>query len=61
MLILTFFCQLLSHNKVKCKIITSHVAGPLVALEVELSSGLSNVLCSLPLLDLAELFLGIFT
>lgn len=42
-------------------VITSHVAGPLVAFKVELTPGLSNVLCGLLLLHLPELLLGIFT
>ncbi len=45
----------------KCYIITGHVARPLVALKVELSSGLSDVLRRLLLLDLPDLSLGIFT
>lgn len=42
-------------------VITCHVAGPLVALEVELPSGLSDVLSRLLLLDLLDLLLGILT
>lgn len=41
--------------------VTGHVAGPLVALKVELSPGLSDVLGRLLLLHLPELLLGIFT
>lgn len=42
-------------------VITGHIAGPLVALEMELTSGLSDVLGRLLLLHLPQLLLGIFT
>lgn len=40
---------------------TRHVAGPLVALEVKLASSLSDVLGRLPLLEIPNLLLSIFT
>lgn len=43
------------------KLVTGHVACPLVALEVEQPSGLSDVLRRLLLLHLHDLLLGIFT
>lgn len=41
--------------------VTGHVAGPLVALEVEVPPGLGNVLRGLLLLHLPQLLLCIFT
>lgn len=43
------------------QVFTRHVAGPLVALEVELPSGLGDVLGRLLLLELTEPLLGIST
>lgn len=45
----------------KHKVVTCHVAGPLVALEVKLPPGLGDVLRRLLFLDLSDLLLGIFT
>lgn len=51
----------LGRRRDKEETVTCHVARPLVALEVEEPSGLSDVLSRLLFLDLLDLLLGIFT